>query len=200
MTPGGGGSPADRGGLAIFDDSTERPTLAPGVFNSFDTVQWGADASTLFAANSSSTAFDFYTLAVNAAGVTVSHDFPNVFTSPVKRIHFEPSKNLVYADNGQIIDPATGTVTGRFITPLFFESALMVTDVAANRAYFITQQFSSGAVTMQSFNLTTLAAIDSLTINNVNGNIGRIVRWGQNGLAFNTSGGQVFLVAGTFVH
>jgi len=38
----------------------------------------------------------------------------------------------------------------------------------------------------------------------VNGNIGRLVRWGQNGLAFNTtggtSGGQVFLVAGTFVH
>jgi hypothetical protein len=163
-------------------------------------VQWGADASTLFAANSSSTAFDFYTLAVNAAGVMVSHDFPNVFTSPVKRIHFEPSKNLVYADNGQIVNPTTGTSTGRFLTPLFFESALMVTDVAANRAYFITQQFSSGAVTMQSFNLTTLAAIDSLTINNVNGNIGRLVRWGQNGLAFNTSGGQVFLVAGTFVH
>jgi hypothetical protein len=200
VTPGGGGSPADRGGLAIFDDSTERPTLAPGVFNSFDTVQWGADASTLFAANSSSTAFDFYTLAVNAAGVTVSHDFPNVFTSPVKRIHFEPSKNLVYADNGQIVNPTTGTSTGRFLTPLFFESALMVTDVAANRAYFITQQFSSGAVTMQSFNLTTLALIDSTTINNVNGNIGRLVRWGQNGLAFNTSGGQVFLVAGTFVH
>ena len=77
----------------------------------------------------------------------------------------------------------------------------MVADAAANRAYFLTQSFfNSATVTLQSFNLTTLALVDSMTINNVNGNIGRLVRWGQNGLAFNTSGGQVFLVAGTFVH
>jgi hypothetical protein len=59
---------------------------------------------------------------------------------------------------------------------------------------------NSTTVTLQSFNLTTLALVDSTTIGNVNGSIGRLVRWGQNGLAFNTSGGQVFLVAGTFVH
>jgi len=204
VTPGGIGSPSDRGGLAIFDDGTERPTVAQGQINSFDTVQWGVDASTLLAANSSSTAFDFYTLAVTPAGVTLSHDFPAVFTSSTRRIHFEPSKNLVYADNGQIINPATGTVTGSFFTPTFFNASLMVTDVAANRAYFLTQSFGSATVTLQSFNLTTLALIDSTTINNVNGNIGRLVRWGQNGLAFNTTGGtaggQVFLLAGTFVH
>jgi hypothetical protein len=187
-------------GLGIFDDATERPTQAPP-FNFFDAVQWGADASTLLAANNSNTEFDFYTLAVNAVGVTLSHDFPFVLTSSAKRIHFEPSKNLVYADNGQIINPATGTVTGSFpITPVF-GTTLMATDVAANRAYFITQSFfNPGPVTLQSFNLTTLALVDSTTINNVNGTIGRLVRWGQNGLAFNTSGNQVFLVAGTFVH
>jgi hypothetical protein len=198
VTSGGGGFPAARGGLAIFDDSTERPTQAPGI-NFFDTVQWGADASTLLAATNSTSGFDFFTLAVNASGVTLSHDFPNVFTSSAKRIHFEPSKNLVYADNGQIVNPATGTVTGSFLIPPF-NSTLMVPDAAANRAYFLTQPFGSPTVTLQSFNLTTLALVDSTTINNVNGNIGRLVRWGQNGLAFNTSGGQVFLVAGTFVH
>ncbi len=184
--------------LAIFDDGTERPTQASG-FNFYDTVQWGTDASTLFAANNSNSAFDFYTLAVSAAGVTLSHDFPFVLTNSAKRIHFEPSKNLVYADNGQIIDPATGTVTGSFISPSF-GFTLMVPDAAANRAYFLTQSFGSNAVTLQSFNLTTLALVDSITINNASGNIGRLVRWGQNGLAFNTSGGQVFLLAGTFVH
>jgi hypothetical protein len=197
---GGSGFPAAQGGLAIFDDSTQRPTQSPGEINLFDTVQWGADGSTLLAANNSSTGFDFYTLAVNAAGVTLSHDFPGVFTTSARRIHFEPSKNLVYADDGQIIDPATGTSTGRFLTPQFFEPALMVADVAANRAYFLTQPFGFTTVTLQSFNLTTLAAVDSMTINNVNGTIGRLVLWGQNGLAFNTSNGQVFLVAGTFVH
>ncbi|MCU1331151.1 MAG: hypothetical protein JWM08_143 [Candidatus Angelobacter sp.] len=195
VTSSGGGR-----ALSIFDDGTERPTQAPA-FNFFDTVQWGADASTLLAANNSNTAFDFYTLAVSAAGVTLSHDFPFVLTNSAKRIHFEPSKNLVYADNGQIIDPATGAGTGRFITPTFSDTPLMVVDAAANRAYFLTQSFfNTPTVTLQSFNLTTLALVDSMTISNVNGSIGRLVRWGQNGLAFNTSGGQVFLVAGTFVH
>ena len=133
------------------------------------------------------------------AGLTLSHDFPGTFTNPARRIHFEPSKNLVYADNGQIINPAIGTVPGRFITPSFFDSTLMVADAAANRAYFLTVvQLHRGHFAI--IHLTTLALVDSTTINNINGNIGRLVRWGQNGLAFNTSGGQVFLVAGTFVH
>jgi ribosomal protein S11 len=200
VTKGFGSFPSPQG-LTIFDDNTQRPTQVPGFSNFLNTVQWGADASTLLGANNSNTAFDFYTLAVNAAGVTLTHDFPFVLTSSAKRIHFEPSKNLVYADNGQIINPATGTVTGSFVTPLFPNVTLMVTDAPANRAYFVTQSFfGPGPATLQSFNLTTLAAIDSTTINNVNGTIGRLVRWGQNGLAFNTSGGQVFLVAGTFVH
>lgn len=45
-----GGFTAARSGLAIFVDGTERPTVAPGVFNSFDNVQWRADASALLAA------------------------------------------------------------------------------------------------------------------------------------------------------
>jgi hypothetical protein len=202
VTSGFGTFQSPQGGLTIFDDSTQRPTQAPGLSNFFNTVQWGADTSTLLAANNSNTAFDFYTLTVSAAGVTLSHDFPFVLTNSAKRIHFEPSKNLVYTDNGQIIDPATGTAaTGRFITPSFPNVTLMVTDVAANRAYFVTQSFfGPGPATLQSFNLTTLALVDSMTVNNVNGNIGRLVRWGQNGLAFNTSSGQIFLVAGTFVH
>lgn len=200
VTIGGSGFPAARGGLAIFDDATPRPTRAPGNSNFFDTVQWGADTSTLVAATNSTTGFDFFTLAAAATGVTVSHDFPGTFTSATRRIHFDPVKKLVYADNGQIIDPATGLATGRFITPNFFDNTLMVTDAAANRAWFITQSFNNTSVLVQSFDLTTLAALDSATINGINGNLGRLVRWGQNGLAFNTTGGQVFLVAGSFVH
>jgi hypothetical protein len=196
-----GGVPSVQGGLAIFDDSTQRPIQDPALANLFETVQWGTDASTLLASNNANTGLDFYTLAVTPAGVALGHDFPGLFTSPVRHIRFDPSKNLVYADNGQIIDPATGTVTGRFATsPSFIDTTLVVTNVAANRAYFLTQPFNGPTATLQSFNLTTLALVDSTTIGNLNGNIGRLVTWGQNGLAFNTSGGQVFLMAGTFVH
>ena len=74
----------------------------------------------------------------------------------------------------------------------------MVPDSTLNMAFFITGAGSSTAI--QSFNLTTQALIGSITISSVTGNPQKLIRWGQNGLAFNTSGGQVFLVGGNFIH
>jgi hypothetical protein len=34
----------------------------------------------------------------------------------------------------------------------------------------------------------------------VTGNPERLIRWGWNGLAFNTDGGQIYLIGGNFVH
>jgi hypothetical protein len=42
--------------------------------------------------------------------------------------------------------------------------------------------------------------IDSFPIDNINSFPLRLIRWGQNGLAFNTEGDQVFVIAGNFVH
>jgi hypothetical protein len=51
----------------IYDDATARPTFAtsgaPG------SLQWGSDASTLYAANNSTTGFDLYTYAVSSSGL-----------------------------------------------------------------------------------------------------------------------------------
>jgi len=51
-----------------------------------------------------------------------------------------------------------------------------------------------------SFNLTTFAPIGSILIPNVSGIPFRLIRWGQNGLAFNTDAGEIVLVGGNFVH
>jgi hypothetical protein len=55
-------------------------------------------------------------------------------------------------------------------------------------------------VSLQSFKLTTFALVSSMTIPNVTGNPLRLVRWGQNGLAFNLDGGPIYLIGGNFVH
>ena len=99
------------------------------------------------------------------AGLTLSHDFPGTFTNSARRIHFEPSKNLVYADNGQIINPAIGTVAGRFITPSFFDSTLMVADAAAKPGLLsdtVVQLHHGHFAIIQ---LDQLALVDSTTIN-----------------------------------
>jgi hypothetical protein len=192
-------SPIAQGGITIFDDGTARPTRAPGFGSGggggvlYDSLQWGSDATALFAANSEDTGFDFYTLTVNATGVSLSHDFSNVFASFQNRIHFDPGTKLIYADDGHVVNPANGAVVGAFNV-----SGLMVPDSTLNTAFFLTS--SSPNVTIESFNLTTFALVSSVTIPNVTGNPLRLIRWGQNGLAFNTDGGQVYLIGGNFVH
>jgi trimeric autotransporter adhesin len=59
--------PAADGGVTIYDDATPRPTSAAGFSTGgkpYDSLQWGADATVLYAADTETmtTGFDFYTL------------------------------------------------------------------------------------------------------------------------------------------
>ena len=75
----------------------------------------------------------------------------------------------------------------------------MVPDSTLNRAFFLTG-IGSPTVTITSFDLTLFTKMDSITVSGVTGNRQRLIRWGQNGLAFNTNGGQVSLIGGNFIH
>jgi hypothetical protein len=78
----------------------------------------------------------------------------------------------------------------------------MVPDSTLNRAFFLGQtqsQVGSNNFTIESFDLTHFTPLNSITISNVQGNPLRLIRWGSNGLAFNSSGGQIILISGTFV-
>ena len=192
-----GFTPSALGGITIFDDATARPTKAPGFGGPdgglFDSLQWGPAATTLYAANSEDSGFNFYTLSVTANGVSLNHDYPG--EADGSRIHFDVGSNLVYCDGGRVIDPANGTNPAGFSTSGI---SRMVPDSTLNEAFFVT--LSGTTATVQSFNLTTRALIGSISIANVSGNPQRLIRWGQNGLAFNTDGGQICLIGGNFVH
>jgi hypothetical protein len=76
----------------------------------------------------------------------------------------------------------------------------MVPDSTLNEAFFI-----EDGGTLQSFNLDEFSRINSITIPHFEGDIAdypgvfiRIVRFGNNGLAFNTYEGPVYLIGGKF--
>src|SRR6185437_13555959 len=121
------------------------------------------------------------------------HEFGSGITG--RRIHFANGNGLLYTDGGRAIDPVTGLPAGLFQVPA---SALMVPDSNLNAAFFVTQQFGTGA-TIQVFDLTHFTPVGSITIPNVTGAIKRLIRWGQNGLAFNTDAGQLYLVGADLV-
>jgi hypothetical protein len=196
-----GSSPEALGGVVIYDDATPRPTMAPGFGtyggSLYDSLQWGSDDSVLYANNNEDSAFDFFVLDVNSQGVTPRQDYPNAFTKYYIRIHYDLGTQLVYGDDGSVVTPSTGLPAG-----VFQASGVMVPDSSLNAAFFAGQtnfQSGTGDITIESFNLTQFTPVAEISIPNVNGNPVRLIRWGQNGLAFNTDAGQVYILSGPFV-
>src|SRR6185312_1498105 len=108
--------------LQVFDDAIPRIN---SVLN-MKSLQWGADATTLFAGGQFSS--DLFTFSVDPTGLTQTHDFPSGLSGP--RIHFNPATSLLYTDGGRAIDPVTGLPAG-----LFQSSGLMVPDSSLNAAF-----------------------------------------------------------------
>lgn len=192
-----GVSPSAEGGVVIYDDATPRAKRAPGfggTGNLFDTLQWGADAGTLFAANNESTGFDFYRLSVAADGVSIALDAAGAASGFGARIHFDRTTGLVYSDGGRVVD-GDGVLQGTFGA-----SGAMAPDAALNRAYFFTPFPPSGTANFRTFDLTRFTPADSLTIQGLPfpTSAGRVVRFGADGVAI-LAVGQLVLVRGTVV-
>jgi hypothetical protein len=196
-------SPAAEGGISIFDDAAMRPTVTKGFgpgggVGLYDSLQWGPDATNLYAANDEDTAFDFYALSVNSTGVVLTSDYLNKFSSFSNRIHFDGGTKLIYSDDGHVVNPSTGASAGTFLLTGLV-APIMVPDSNLNVGFFAAKTGGSSVV-IYSFNLSTFAPIGSILISNVTGSPLRLIRWGQSGLAFNTDAGKVVLVGGNFVH
>lgn len=178
-------------GLAVYDDGTSRPAMASTPGKLYDSLQWASN-TTIYANNAEVSTFDFYALTANASGVTLAHDYPNVFSSFYMSIHYDPVTNRIYGDDGSIVDPTTGQLTGTFLA-----SGLMVPDPSTNAAYFLGQtafQFGTTNATIAAFDLTTLSPLSQIVIPNVQGNPLHLIRWGSTGLAFNDDAGRVYVI------
>ena len=121
-----------------------------------------------------------------------SQNFPGVLGNGPE-IHFDPLTKAVYSDDGHIADTTTGLPLGNFN-----DTGSMVRDKALNKAFFLRQP-TPGSVTIDSYVLNRLTAAGSINIPGITGAPKRLIRWGQNGLAFNTTSGQFVLVGGNFL-
>jgi hypothetical protein len=187
--------PPSQGGIMIFDDATPRTNSLPsGGLNTFDVLQWSADGTALFAANTDNTNSDFYTLVVDANGVTLGQDFTGFYPFGGGRFSFDSGTKLAYVGDGRVIDPATGIETTDF-TP-GDSTALAAVDSANNSIYFLVEKFS-GSTTFKvlKFDLTAHGLLSTMPLgSSINGFPLRFIRWGTSGLGFVTSTGNVYLL------
>jgi hypothetical protein len=163
-------------------------STSPGV-----STRWGADAATLFGATSSA----FYSLAVDSAGLSrIRQDLVAFSGKPNLHIHYDSQANRVYADDGSALDPVTGAIVGSLGA-----CGLVVIDGGLHKAWRTPQLvfFESGTIAVESYDLQTLSRVASISLH-VDGAPMRLIRWGTDGLAFNTSAGQVYVLRGSFVN
>lgn len=213
-------TPEEEGGVVIYDDATMRPDVLCGFIQIgcttgldgalYDSIQWNLDGSEMFAANNESSSFDFYTIPVTSAGFGMATDYPGLvgdsrgaFTGD---IHYDPTTQYVYVDNGNVIDPVAGMLVGTFNS-----SGIMVPDGALGTAFFLGQTVATrgtATYTLESFDIRKLTPISTLAIPNVIGMPTHLIRWGADGLAFTTTSvgassstpaGAVYVVSGPFV-
>jgi hypothetical protein len=178
----------------VFDDAEPRANIF-GANQTADVnaLQWGSSAATRYGANVENGAADFYTLAVDAGGASLVSDVKSVLFAN-QRIQF--ANGLIYADSGQVFDPASGNLVGSFALNA---AAVMTVDTGANVAYFAYLDSISGVLTVRAFDATRLTPLRLITLATLTGKPTRLVRFGTQGLAIALKSGAVVLLTGSFV-
>jgi uncharacterized repeat protein (TIGR01451 family) len=166
-------------GIAIYDHGLKRPMEFPDA-----TVVTPASSSILYGYHNYTTAFTFYRLSVSSNGVSLLN-YSSPLLSGFADIQYDQGR--IYTTLGQVVDPELTVRLGRLPAsgPVRSESSL-------NRVYVLGQ--NSGNWVLAAYDRTTLALNGSMAIPGVAGSPSSLVRWGHDGLAFRTSGNQIFLI------
>lgn len=169
-----GFSQSSAGSVVVFDSGIHRPNIANTL--SYGPIEFGAQPSILYGAFGS----DLIKFQVDPSGVTQSSVAP-ALGSGVSAFKFAGGR--LYFGNGSVVDPESNVLLGTFPGVKF--PSVMAVDAANQRVFFVS---SDGAtVVLQAFDANTFSLIGSVTLPGATGAPVSLVRWGTNGLAFNTA-------------
>lgn len=178
-------------GVAVYDSGVQRPTTTPGHTGS-NVIEFSALTSRLYGYNQETTEFGFRRMTVGASGVTVLDVFDSFMGDLISGfgVDIKFDGGLIYTTSGRVIDPEARTVVGTFSG---VASISVRPDTVLGRVFFLIPT-GGPTVKVSAYDLNTLQLLGSENIPSVTGTPGNLIRWGSKGLAFRTTGGQVFLV------
>lgn len=190
-------------GVYIYDDAVPRsePFLPPDAGTRAMGLAWSADGTQLYAYDSNQKRL--FTATASASGLTLVDTKPNVNMWPA----MSQLDGRLYSNGGMVVDPQTGNRTATFLGSEVVSLALAAPDSTTGRAYFYYMEeltpvskwtFATYDLQTQDFIASTRVSGCSLFPGGVNTNIGRLVRWGTDGLAVNCSEG-IRIINGRFV-
>ncbi|HXQ35313.1 MAG TPA: Calx-beta domain-containing protein, partial [Anaerolineales bacterium] len=166
------------GTVAIYDDAVQRPNTGNNFFG-VGAIEFGSTASTLYSYSSNS----LLKFTVDASGVTSLDSIGNLIIGFNNGLEF--SNGLLYSVSGRVADFESRILKGTFQGTGF--ANVLTVDAANNRAFYA---FSSGSdVVVNAYDTNSFLLVGSITLPRVDGDPINLVRWGTNGLAFNTGSG-----------
>lgn len=210
-----GSNPAE-GQVAVFDDGVERSGIAgQGADSAGSWIQWKADGSELYSADTSINGTDYsdvelFTMPVTASGVGTLTTYSSAFRAESNRLHYDAKTGYVYSDWGEVVNPANGIPQGnyRYVRQFSYPGPFSAVDSTLRRFYTlleITEPDSTRAFQVQVFDQTQFQLLSTIVIPNAIGTPTNFIRWGQSGLAFTTIGsasspGVLYILDGSFVN
>jgi YVTN family beta-propeller protein len=186
-------------GVAIFDGAVRRANMTARHTGS-NVIEFSASAGTLYGYNNETTEFGFRRMVVDASGVVVQdvHDsfHPSGALISGFGVDIKFHNGLIYSTTGRVVDPITRTLVGS-LSPLPGFGGSIEPDTANTRVFTLVYDGSVGAPVIRAYDPATLMSLGAESVSGVSGDAANLVRWGTRGLAFRTSGGQVFVSAST---
>jgi sugar lactone lactonase YvrE len=167
-------------GIGIFDNGVQRPNTGTGSYYAIGPIEFGATAATLYGYDSFSSGFELVKFIVDGSGVTTSSVTNNLLTGFINTLKF--SNGALYSGSGRIVDPEARRLLGT-LQGVGYSNAIAV-DSTNGRVFYVSSN-GSGMVVM-AFDTNTFLPLGSVVLPGITGDPGTLVRWGTNGLAFNT--------------
>ena len=156
-------------------------------------LAFSSDPGTLYGFDRESGAFNVQTMKVDASGVTLAKSASGVIVGDAVTIRF--ADGLLYASSGEVADPVQSKRIWRFdgVEPKVYgySGSLVVPDAQRHLAYYMTPGGSAWQIKSgDPSNFTFQGALD---IPDLAGTPASLIRWGEDGLAFRTSAGQLYI-------
>jgi trimeric autotransporter adhesin len=182
-------------GLGVFDDGVARANQVA--------VNGGslafASPSSLFGYDNSWYVFSQYE--VNASGVSLAGTASGQSFSPATSAIVYQNGQL-YGSDGSVVNPATLSFIAAYQPPPSAQFQDVAPDSNAGVTYLLSVD-SNLNVVLNAYNQVTTQAIANIPITGITfpslvnysqPQVGRLIRWGSDGLAFNDFGGQLYVI------
>lgn len=168
-------------GVAVYDDNAMRPNTTQRHTGS-NRIEFSDSATLLYGYNNETTEFGFRQISITPDGATEVALQRDLISGFGVDIEFE--QGVVYATSGRAVDPDALALIGTYAA-----SGPVEADGVLGKVFFLQ------GTSLQTFDIATFVLENSTPIAGMSGTPGSLIRWGDDGLAFRTSGGQVFLIS-----